>query len=174
MNKIINFAAMLLGNSRRAALLLALVSAASLAAAYFFQFVIKLLPCELCYWQRKPHMLIIALGLLAAFLPAARARCWVLILIALTALVGSGIAFFHVGVEYHWWAGLTTCSLPTVDTRTLEEARAFIFSNSIIVPCDEPAWVFLGLSMAAWNGLLSLGLALVAAYASVLNWTKRS
>jgi disulfide bond formation protein DsbB len=33
--------------------------------------------------------------------------------------------------------------------------------------CDKAAWVFLGLSMAGWNALVSLGLALVSAFAAL-------
>ena len=31
-------------------------SGALLLGAYYFQYVVKLAPCELCYWQRYPHM----------------------------------------------------------------------------------------------------------------------
>ena len=42
-------------------------------------------------------------------------------------------------------------------------------SNSIVAPhCDEAAWRFLGLSMAGWNVLISLKLAVWSAI-----WTVR-
>ncbi len=31
--------------------------------------------------------------------------------------------------------------------------------------CDKPAWIFLGLSMAGWNALISLALAAASAFA---------
>ena len=41
-------------------------SAASplLGGAYYFQYVVGLAPCEMCLWQRYPHMLAILFGLL--------------------------------------------------------------------------------------------------------------
>jgi disulfide bond formation protein DsbB len=169
MKQILNCLNWMQGDGRRAALFAALASAGLLAAAYFFQYVVKLLPCELCYWQRKPHFAIIPLGLLGFFLMQARWRFVVLGLIVLAALTNTGISIFHVGVEHHWWQGLSTCSAPTAVTRTIEEARNLIF-NSTVVPCDKPAWVFLGISMAGWNGLASLAIALWAALGARRSW----
>lgn len=152
---------LLLGNGRRAAALLALTSVVLLATVYFFQYVLRILPCELCYWQRKPHMLIIVLGILGALLSKPRPRAVLLALIALASFANMGISIFHVGVEYRWWEGLSSCSTPTAVTSTLEEARNLIF-NSTVIPCDKPGWVFLGVSMAGWNGLASLAMGVFA------------
>ncbi len=158
------------GDGRRAALFAALASASLLAIAYYFQYVVKLLPCELCYWQRKPHLVIIALGLIGFFVAKPKWRAGILALLILTALVGVGISAFHVGVEHKWWPGLSTCSAPTAVTRSLEEARALIFGGNTVVPCDQPAWVFLGISMAGWNGLATFMVALWAGYGARRSW----
>lgn len=162
MNKLLNC---LMGDGRRAALELALASAGLLATAYFFEYVLKILPCELCFWQRKPHFALIALGLLGAALTRPRLRAAVLLLMALVALAGVGLAFFHVGVEHKWWEGLQGCSAPTAVATTMEAARDLIF-NSTVVPCDRPGWVFLGISMAGWNGIISLAIAIWALLAA--------
>lgn len=158
MGKLLN---LLLGNGRLAALELALGSAALLATAYFFQYVLHILPCELCYWQRKPHFILIGLGLVTALVSKPGPRRALLWLMALVALANAGIAGFHVGVENKWWEGLPTCSAPTAVTSTIEEARNLIF-NSTVVRCDEPGWIFLGISMAGWNGIVSLAMAVWA------------
>lgn len=163
MNKLL---ALFLGDGRRAALLLALGSAGLLATVYFFQYVLLILPCELCYWQRKPHMAIVVVGLIGALLAARRARVAALVAIALLALGNVGLSVFHVGVEYHWWQGLANCSAPTAVATTMEEARRLIFQSTVI-PCDKPGWVFLGISMAAWNGIACL---LMAGFAALGAW----
>jgi disulfide bond formation protein DsbB len=89
----------------------------------------------------------------------ARARVTVLGLAALLALVNAQISLFHVGVEYHWWAGLPQCAAPLA--LTMEEIRQQIFASTV-VPCDKAVWHLLGLSMAAWAGLLSLAQAAIA------------
>jgi len=43
----------------------ALGSGALLGGAYYFQYVMGLSPCEMCYWQRYPHMVAIIVGLLS-------------------------------------------------------------------------------------------------------------
>ena len=59
-------------------LLAALGSGALLGGAYYFQYGVGLSPCELCYWQRWPHMVAIAVGLLAlAFVLASGVASWV-------------------------------------------------------------------------------------------------
>ncbi len=135
-------------------------SLAALAAAFGFQHLGGLEPCPLCIWQRWPH---VATALLAAASlgfrgPAAAA---LLALAGVAALAGAGLAGFHAGVEQHWWAGLAACEGgPPADT--VAELRERLL-NAAPARCDEVAWSFLGLSMAAWNGLLSLALAGMAA-----------
>ena len=138
-------------------------SLAALAAAFAFQHLGGLEPCPLCIWQRWPH---VATALLAALSfglrgPAAAAA---LGLAGLAALVGAGLAGFHVGVEQHWWPGLAACE-GGPPARTVAELRERLL-NAAPARCDEAAWSFLGLSMAAWNGLLSLSLAGLAAGAA--------
>lgn len=159
----------LLGNGRPVALQLALVSSALLVTVYYFEYVLKILPCELCYWQRKPHFAIIPLGLLAFALGSHRLRAGLLVLVAAAALGNMGISIFHVGVEYKWWPGLSGCSAPTAIATTIEEARNLIF-NSTVVPCDKPGWVFLGISMAGWNGIVSLAMAVWALLGARRSW----
>ena len=39
--------------------------------------------------------------------------------------------------------------------------------------CDEAAWVFAGLSMAGWNAVISLGLAVLSVVAALRERAKR-
>lgn len=160
------------GDGRRAALFSALGSASILSMAYFFQYVIKLLPCQLCYLERKPHMAIIALGLIVALLKNPKARTVLLTVMALAALGNSGLSFFHVGVEQHWWTFESSCTTPNLATTDLESARALIF-ESTVVPCDKAVWWFLGISMAGWNGIISVFMAAWAAFAAKRSWTNK-
>ena len=47
----------------RLGLIAALGSCLLLGGAYFFQYVVGLAPCDMCLWQRYPHMLAILFGL---------------------------------------------------------------------------------------------------------------
>jgi len=145
----------------RVGLLAFLGSAALLAGAYYFQYFRGLPPCEMCWWQRYPHMVAIAAGLLSvAALGHPKVALW-FALVAITALfVTSGIGFFHAGVEYHWWQGPQACTGGVPRGLSVEQLKKFLLGAKMI-RCDEPAWKMWGISMAGWNGLLSGGLALL-------------
>lgn len=146
----------------RSGLVVALLSAATLGAAFVAQYGFGLAPCELCLWQRWPYAASIVFGGAALALP--RWRAGLLGLAALSFLVGAGIAVFHVGVEEKWWQGLTSCGGgPTPNS--IEALRAQLMTAPV-VRCDEAAFRFLGLSMAGWNVLWGAALALLAAIAA--------
>lgn len=133
---------------------------AALCVAWIAQYGFGLAPCELCYWQRYGYWAAIAVGLVAIFMPAqSAARRALLWLLALAFLVTAGIALFHVGVEQKWWQGLATCSGDLGGAASTEDILSAI-ENAPIVRCDEPAFVLFGISMAGYNLILALALAL--------------
>ena len=139
--------------------------AAVLGAALLSQYVGGLNPCPMCIWQRWPHAIAIALALAA--LIAGRRAGLLYPVIALILLVGAGIGAFHAGVEQGWWEGPSTCSGGDIGDLSTQDLINQIMTAEI-VRCDEIPWSFLGLSMAAWNAVVSLILAAIAwkAYAS--------
>ena len=132
----------------QARLLALLVPAGLLGGALFSQYVGGLYPCEMCYWQRWPHGAAILLALGAFFSPA-RARSLVL-LAALAIAVSGAIGAFHAGVELGWWEGITHCT--ATGAASLQDIL-----NVPLIRCDQVQWEFLGISMAGWNAILSLG-----------------
>ena len=141
--------------NKRLALLAASGSLALLLAAFFFQYVWGLAPCALCIWQRWPHVLAIVAGGASLVSPWAN-------LVGLGAtLWGAGVALYHSGVELDWWEGPTTCTTTNdIGSLTVEQLFAQI-EAAPLVRCDEIPWDLLGLSMANWNGIATLGLAVV-------------
>ena len=153
-------------------LLAVLGSGALLAGAYYFQYVMGLQPCEMCLWQRWPHMVAIAAGLVALASLVVSPRLTIgLVVVAIAALVAtSAIGVFHVGVENHWWAGPQACSGTIPQGLSAEELKKYLFSAKM-VRCDQTAWSMWGVSMAGWNAILSALLALGLA-AGVAGWVK--
>ncbi|MGB0498045.1 MAG: disulfide bond formation protein B [Rubricella sp.] len=134
-------------------------SALLLLGALAFQYIGGLYPCQMCIWQRWPHGAAIAIGAVAIALPGIARPLAVLGLLA--ALTTAGIGVFHAGVEQGWWEGVTACaSGQDIGSVSTEDLLAQIMEAPVI-RCDEIAWSFLGLSMAAWNAVLSLVLAAV-------------
>ena len=113
-------------------------------------------PCKLCLWQRWPHGAAVLIGAVALWRPASLLP-W---LGALAALTTAAIGLYHTGVEQGWWPGPDTCSAGDIGGLTPDQLMEQILTAPL-VRCDEIAWQLLGLSMASWNALLSLALALV-------------
>jgi len=133
------------------AILAALGSLAMMLGAWGFQYIGDMAPCELCLWQRWPHKIAIGLGVIMYFLP----NRWIALLGALVVLVGAGIAGYHAGVELHYWPGPDTCT-------GLPELAGALSVDDLwarpVVRCDDIPWSLFGISMAGWNGIISLGI----------------
>lgn len=143
--------------TRSRLILIALLgSAALLLGALAFQYLGGLAPCKMCIWQRWPHGAAILAGLLALMLGG---RLFVA-LGGLAALTTAAVGLYHTGVERRWWEGPDTCTSGSIEGLTPEQLMEQIL-NAPLVRCDEVAWEMLSLSMASWNGILSLALAAI-------------
>ena len=157
-------------DARRYLLLAALVSAAMLASAHAFERMGGYAPCLLCLRQREVYWMALPLAaggwallkreglgarepLLPRVLP---------LLLAAVFLTGFGVAAYHAGVEWRWWPGPEACAAG--GSTSAADIEALLRGESgPMVRCDEVVWSLLGLSMAGWNAVVSLGLALLGA-----------
>ena len=152
---------------RRFAILLAAGgSAAVLAAAFAFQYLGGLAPCQLCIWQRWPHAAAVILGALALIVTRGIPGRILPLLGSLAALASAGIGVFHVGVEQKWWEGLASCTAGSISGLSTADLLNPDVAVGAVVRCDAIAWQMFGISMAGWNVILSALLAMiwVAAY----------
>lgn len=143
-------------------LFLLLFSVLALGGAYTSQYVFGMEPCILCLYQRIPYFFVIFLSIASLFV---KKNKWLrLLLVALCGLalvIGGGIAFFHVGVESGKFSLTDGCDVGAEAVpSTLEEMTTQLMGKPH-VPCDKPQFVFLGLSMAAWNFMFSASFGLI-------------
>ncbi len=131
-------------------------SAGLLLAAFAFQHLGGMAPCKLCLWQRWPHGAAIGIGALAVVIPGMLLPLFG----ALAALATAGIGAYHTGVEKDWWEGPSSCSAQGTEGLTAQELMDQILSAPL-VRCDEVPWSMFGLSMASWNMVVALILALL-------------
>lgn len=153
----------LIGFTLRTWLLLALVtSAAMLGVAHAFETFGHLAPCTLCYYQRDVYwtaLPIAAAGVLIERTPAKRLAALAGAALTVTFLVGMSIAIWHAGAEWQFWPGPKACASGG-GAASAAGLAALMNGAKISAPhCDEAAWRFLGVSMAGWNALISLKLA---------------
>src|SRR5689334_11437098 len=120
----------------RLGLVAALGSIALLGGAYYFQYGLGLVPCDMCLWQRYPHMLAILFGLAAVAVLVEPRAALVCAMIAILALfVTSGIGVYHAGVEQHWWAGPQSCTGRIPSGLSVEDLKKYLMSARM-VRCD--------------------------------------
>jgi disulfide bond formation protein DsbB len=150
-----------------AALAIAVIAAATLAGAWFFQLVLDIKPCPLCLEQRYAYYLALPLAAFVAFFAARATPRQVLmagfVVLLIAALANAWLGGYHAGVEWQFWPGPTDCSGPLVDFgkagNLLEQ-----LDKVKVVRCDEVQWRFLGVSLAGYNVLISLLMAAIAAW----------
>jgi disulfide bond formation protein DsbB len=141
------------GHSARARALALGVPVFLLGGALLSQYVGGLHPCEMCYWQRWPHGFAIIAAAAAFYYAAPTSNARILTALAALAIALSGaIGVFHAGVELGWWEGLTRCTAE--GGLSLDDLL-----SAPLVRCDQVQWDFLGISMAGWNAIISLGAA---------------
>lgn len=138
----------------RARLIAILVPNVLLWGAIGSQYIGHLVPCEMCMWQRWPHLAAIVLALVAITRRSdpSVSRGFT-VLAALAILLSGAIGVYHAGVEYHWWQGPARCT-----------AQGFTSLADLLsakpVMCDVPQWTFLHISLAGYNAIVSIVAAL--------------
>jgi disulfide bond formation protein DsbB len=138
---------------RNTALLLLVAAVLVLGGAWLFQFA-GYAPCPLCLQQRWPWYALIPLAAVAALASDRMAR--LLLYLAAPLMLGSAVfGVYHAGIEWRWWPGPGTCAgelsggLPDL-------------TNEPVIACEDAAIRILGLSLAGWNAVMSLSLAIAA------------
>jgi disulfide bond formation protein DsbB len=142
-----------------------LVPAVLLAGALGSQYLGGLHPCEMCHWQRWGHYAALASALLSFALRGQPDRGRSFVWLAALAILASGlVGGYHAGVELGVFEGFTQC------TSTAGGSAADLLKDIMAAPlvrCDEVQFSFLGISMAGWNALISIGSALVILWLSL-------
>ncbi len=141
-------------------------SVALLLGAHAFEIFGKMAPCTLCLRQRDVYWAAMAMAATGLVFwqqrPAGRYLVALNIMLGLVFLTGAIVAVYHAGVEWGWWRGPAGCSGGgTTDIGTVDLSAA-LSGKIATVSCSEAPWRLLGLSMAGYNALASLTLAILS------------
>ena len=157
------------GSAYRIGALVLFAAAAVILTALAFEHFGGYVPCPLCLQQRYAYYtgvpaLFFALVLLSA--GHTRTAAAVFLAVALIFLANAVLGAYHTGVEWKFWPGPTDCSGPVVDLGSAGTLLQRLDSVKVI-RCDEVQWRFLGLSLAGYNVLISLLMAVMAVWGIV-------
>ena len=148
-----------------------IISAMMIAIAHAFERFGQLPPCPLCLRQREVYWALIAMTITGLVIwkwrPKRRFLVALNVLIGLVFGVGAVVAAYHSGVEWKFFPPPAGCAAGTVvnplEIRDLNQPFH-------VADCTAAPFYILGLSMAGWNGVVSLILSaasFVAAAATV-------
>jgi disulfide bond formation protein DsbB len=131
-----------------------IVGAGALAlilGALGFQYLAHLAPCEMCHWQRWPHIAAAILGIVCASVWKKDARTLAIVAIALV-LASGLIGAYQAGMQWGLLPGPQACTV----------AHAYVLGSGAPAPeisCNAVTWNLFGLSLAAYNAIFSLVIA---------------
>jgi disulfide bond formation protein DsbB len=147
------------------------VSVLSLGVAFVGEHAFGIQPCILCLYQRIPYIVTALVAGAAAVLPISPgSRRGTLGLCGIVFAAGAALAFYSVGVEEHWWAGIAGCEGTAPPILSIEDLQAELAQPSGLRACDEDVWRLFGLSLAAYNAMAQV---VVAAGCLVGLWGSR-
>jgi disulfide bond formation protein DsbB len=130
---------------------------ALIMGALGFQYLVGLAPCEMCHWQRWPHIAAAIVGIIGGGFMPRRYSFYLVTVVILLELISGSVGLYQTGMQYHVLPGPSACSV---------DHPYVLGSNAPVqVRCDVPTWFFLGLALPAWNAILSFLIAGLAALA---------
>ena len=135
-------------------------SICTLLIVFIAELIYGLEPCILCKYQRIPYFSVILFVSLALHIKMVN-HVGTLKIIGFIFIASTVLAFYHNGIEQHWWNAATSCG----DTNQFP-ANFTNFQSQLMIKmpkrCDEIDWTLFGLSMTVYNILLSLTLGILA------------
>jgi disulfide bond formation protein DsbB len=127
----------------------------------------------ICYFiVTKSHVItivnsLILLAVLLIFCTLKRNNQLLKSFLVFAVLASTFFAFFHLGVENHWWVGpakCTTALLPTLDQ---------VMDNSQTARCDVVNWSIFGISSTLYNLCITVLLSWLITISMILEYTKK-
>ena len=140
-------------NLNKILFLILLILSISIFSAYFIEYVLGHKPCKLCIYQRYPYF--ISIFLILNILIFKKYIKLSLLGLMLVSLLGSVIAFYHVGIEQGFFDESVVCNVKNFDQNlTRDELFKALGENTI--SCKTVTFRVFGLSLATINTIFSL------------------
>lgn len=129
-----------------------MVALVAIGGALYFEHVLNYQPCALCYEERIPYYILIAVSVLV--LSSNKFIGMPLVFgMALLMLLSSLYGGYHAGIEWGMWEGPDSCTAGADITADVDLLA--LVQDIKIVPCDFATWRIFGLSFAGLNAVAS-------------------
>jgi len=134
------------------------IISASLIAAFIIQYEFGHQPCKLCIYQRIPYILSIFLIIELIFFK--RNEKTTLLLLSLTFIASTILAFYHLGIEQEFFTESFLCESKNF-SKTLTKDQLLEQLKQNTISCKDVSFKVLGLSLASINFIFSLLLSVI-------------
>ena len=145
-------------NLNKILFLILLILSISIFSAYFIEYVLGHKPCKLCIYQRYPYF--ISIFLILNILIFKKYIKLSLLGLMLVSLLGSVIAFYHVGIEQGFIDESVVCNVKNFD-QNLTKDELFKALGENTISCKTVTFRVFGLSLATINAIISLILSVI-------------
>ena len=125
----------------------------SLSIAYFIQYVLGHIPCNLCIIERIPY--IAAIIFISLIFIMNKYEKIILSIILVFFIFGAMVSFYHFGIEQGFFSESLICELNNNNLLNKEELLDQLKKVEII-SCKDVTFRFFGLSLATINTVISL------------------
>jgi disulfide bond formation protein DsbB len=138
-----------------------LIGIAVFASAYVMENYFGVLSCKLCVYERLVFAVGGGIAFVSLIILTPRLQSMAVSLIGITFLFGGCLALYHVAIQQHLVDLPTFCN--TMDFGAMNNVQALkeALLQTPFVRCDQVNWSFMGLSLAAYNAILSFFLTFV-------------
>lgn len=127
---------------------------------YVMEHFFGILPCQMCHYERNVFIAAGGLSLFSLILIPSRFQRYALIGLGFVFMGGAVLAAYHVAIQQHWVSLPTFCMSNDFSAFESVETLREQLLKTPFVRCDQVTWSLFGLSLAAYNSLLSLILAI--------------
>ena len=131
--------------------------------AYFVEYILKHIPCNLCLIERIPYIATIVLVFLVLFFE--KYEKLILIIIGLFFAFGTVISFYHFGIEQGFFTESSVCDFGNSKTLSTQDLLKELKVKS--VSCKDVTFRVFGLSLATFNTITSLTISTIMLKAGI-------
>ena len=139
----------------------------ALLFAYFIEFVLKHMPCNLCLIERVPYIVAIILAFIVLIFN--KYEKIILLTIGLFFIAGTIVSFYHFGIEQGFFNESLVCNFENSKATSVEDLLTEL--NTRNISCKNVTFKIFGFSLATFNTIISFLISVIMLRAR-LNYEK--
>ncbi|EKE09246.1 MAG: hypothetical protein ACD_16C00205G0042 [uncultured bacterium] len=139
---------------------LGVVCVSVLIASYVLEHFFQIYPCQMCLYEQDVFIAAGAFSFLSFLFVPAHFQHYAVLVVSGIFLFGVALAGYHVAIQYHLVELPAFCASNDLSAFDSIEALREQILKTPFVRCDQVTWSLFGLSLAAYNALMSLSLSI--------------